>query len=39
LEKFKEKTYILVGVIAIAKSSIEGDSNYRFVYPYQEILM
>lgn len=39
LDKFKDKKYVLVGVIAFAKSTIEGDSNYRFIYPYQEVLI
>lgn len=39
LKTFGDKKYILVGVLATAGSNIDKDSNYRFIYPYQQILI
>lgn len=39
LKTFADKKYILVGVLATAVSNIDKDSNYRFIYPYQQILI
>jgi large-conductance mechanosensitive channel len=39
LKLFKDKKYILVGILATATSDIVEDPKYRFIYPYQQILI
>lgn len=39
MKQFEKKKYVLIGVLATATSSITGDQKYRFIYPYQQLLM
>lgn len=39
MAKFGKKKYFLAGVLANAKSKLKDDGNYRFIYPYQQVLI